>query len=74
MIYDGFKIAATPFIHDAYCKCGDRLREVNNGLLSSALYCAKCESVYVIKLSKVPSNKVTEEFLEQCRIKTKSKP
>lgn len=72
MIYDGFKIAATPFITDAYCKYGHRLIEVPNGILSSALFCPKCEDVYQLKLVKTHKSKVTEEFLQQCRKKTKS--
>lgn len=71
MIYDGFKIAATPFIHDAYCKCGNRLVEVSNGLLSTAMYCPKCQSVYTLRLIKLAAKKVSEEFLQQCREKTK---
>lgn len=74
MIYDGFKIAATPFICDAYCKCGSRLIEVTNGLLSTAMYCPKCESVYVLKLIKLADKKVSEEFLQQCRNKVKKDP
>lgn len=73
MIYDGFKIAATPFITDAYCKYGHRLIEVPNGLLSSALFCAKCEDVYQLKLVKTPKTKVAPEFLDQCRNKVKKK-
>lgn len=72
MIFDGFKIAASPFITDAYCKCGNRLHEVSNGLLSAAMFCPKCENVYLLKLVKLPDKKVTKEFLEQCRKKTKT--
>jgi hypothetical protein len=73
MIYDGFKIAATPFICDAYCKCGSRLIEVTNGLLSTAMYCPKCENVYALKLVKVPSKRVGDGFLQMCRNKVKNK-
>lgn len=73
MIYDGFKIAATPFITDANCKCGHRLIEVPNGLMSTAMFCPKCEDVYQLKLIKTPKSKVTSEFLEQCRNKSKNK-
>lgn len=73
MIYDGFKLAATPFIADAYCKYGHRLVEVPNGLMSSVLFCPKCEDIYQLKLVKIPKAKITEEFLQQCRNKSKNK-
>lgn len=73
MIFDNFKIAASPFIADAYCKCGNKLHEVPNGLLSVALFCPKCDDVYQLKLVKTPKTKVPEEFLEQCRNKVKIK-
>lgn len=72
MIFENFKIAATPFIHDATCKnCHASLIEVRNGFLSKAMYCPDCENVYVLKLVKVPISKVTDEFLEQCRKEVK---
>lgn len=68
MMYDGFRIYATEHITEAYCKdCGTELREVSNGLLSKSLYCPKCENVYQIKLTKIPKNKITKKYLEQCR-------
>jgi hypothetical protein len=72
MIFQNFKIAASPFIHDAYCGCGKRLEQVSNGLFSVALFCPHCENVYIPKLIKLPEKKVTKEFLEQCREETKS--
>jgi len=71
MIYDGFKIHSTEYIHDAYCECGNSLTEVSNGLLSAALYCPKCENVYLLKKVKLPRNKVTKEFLKECRFEIK---
>ena len=50
--------------------CHNDLKEVPNGWLSSALFCPKCEAVYEIKLVKVPKEKVTKEYLEQCRKET----
>lgn len=73
MIFNSFKISAQPFIHDAYCKCGHELIEVPNGLMSRALFCAKCESVYEIVLRKIPDSKVTDEFLKQSREAVKLK-
>ncbi len=67
MIYDRFKIHATPHIADAYCECKVKLHEVSNGLLSTAMYCPKCESVYLLKLVKLAKKKVTSEFLKQCK-------
>lgn len=67
MIYEGFKMHAIEHITDAYCECGKRLEEVSNGLLSRALFCPKCENVYILKKIKLPKKKVTKEFIEQCR-------
>ena len=71
MIYAGFEIHSTEHIYDAYCECGASLTEVSNGMLSTALYCEKCENVYVIKKVKLPKNKVTKEYLNQCRFEVK---
>lgn len=70
MKFDKFEIHAAPFICNAYCKCGNDLKEVPNGWLSKALFCPKCESVYQLKLTKVPDKMVNSEFLEQCRKKS----
>ena len=67
MKYEGFEIHASPFITDAYCECGKRLIEVANGLLSTAMYCPKCENVYRLKLIKVNRKKASKKFLKQCR-------
>jgi len=72
MIFDNFKIAASPFIADAYCKCGNKLHEVPNGFMSIVMYCQKCEDVYQLKLVKMPKAKVPRDFLEQCKSKLKS--
>ena len=71
MIFNKFKISAAPFITDAYCKCGNGLKQVTNGLMSVAMYCPKCENVYTLKLIKAPAKDVTEKFLKQCREETK---
>ena len=73
MIFDKFKIAATPFIYDAYCKCGNSLIEVSNGWFSISMFCPKCEKVYGLKLVKIPDKKISKEFLEQCRKEVKKK-
>lgn len=67
MIFENFEIHAEPFLTRATCKCGNNLIEVMNGWFSRAMFCYKCENVYIIKLVKVPDKKVNEEFLEQCR-------
>jgi len=64
---DNFEIAATPFIHHAYCKCGKSLVQVSNGFFSKAMYCPKCENVYTLKLVKVPAKKIGNDFIDQCR-------
>lgn len=75
MIFNGFSIAATLFIHNASCKCGNNLTQVSNGLFGAALYCPKCESVYEIVMRKIPDAKISDYFLEQCRKQTfKLKP
>lgn len=66
-MFDKFTIHATPHIMDAICGCGQTMREVSNGLLSRALFCPKCESVYQLKLVKVPKKKVRPEYLKQAR-------
>jgi glycyl-tRNA synthetase alpha subunit len=73
MLYDNFKIGASPFIHDAYCKCGHVLVEVSNGFLSTAMFCEKCENVYQLKLVKTPASKISKEFIEQCKKRIKQK-
>jgi len=68
MKYDGFRIEAYPQITDAACKkCRGRLREVDNGWFSTAMFCPKCESVFTLKLIKTPAKNVSKDFLEQCR-------
>lgn len=67
MLCKGFRIVATPSIMEAYCKCGNELREVSSGFLGTALYCPKCENVYEIKLVKAAAKNVSERFLQQCR-------
>lgn len=73
MIFNNFKIHAIPYITDAYCsKCHNSLKEVSNGLLSRAMYCPVCESVFMLKLVKVPNSKLSKEFIKQCREETKN--
>lgn len=67
MKFIGFSIHATPFIHGAMCKCGTDLKEVSNGFISTAMFCPKCENVYLLKLIKQPTEKISKRFLEQCR-------
>lgn len=67
MKQDGFEIIAVPHVINAYCKCGGGLQEVSDGLLSKALYCIDCESIYKLKLVKVPKKQIKSAYLEQCR-------
>lgn len=71
MKYDGFSLVASPHVIDASCKCGATLREVSNGFLSSAMFCPTCESIYILRLVKLPASKVSEEFLMQAREESK---
>lgn len=72
MKYNGFSIRSVEYITDAYCNCNSKLIEVSNGVLSRALYCPKCENVYVLKKIKLTKKKITKEFLIQCRNETKN--
>ena len=60
MIFDNFEIYA-------FCKCGNTLRTVSNGLLSNVMFCSKCENIYQLQLRKIPKKKISKEFIEQCR-------
>jgi hypothetical protein len=67
MLFKNFTIFAIPHITDAYCQCGETLKEVSDGLLGIAFYCPKCENVYRLKLVKVSKNKISKEYLKQAR-------
>ena len=67
MKFKNFSISAYTRIVDAHCDCRAELVEVSNGFLSSAMYCPKCENVYILKLVKVPKSKINDAFLKQSR-------
>lgn len=73
MKFDKFSIHATPHFSDAYCTCGSSLTEVDNGWTSSAMFCPKCEKVFIVKLSEYKPKKSREsqkeyrDYVEQCR-------
>lgn len=67
VIFDKFKLVATPQIIDAYCECGGTMQEVFNSLLSRAMFCPKCENVYMLKLVRVAKKFISAEFLKQAR-------
>ena len=71
MKFERFSINAIPIFTDAYCKCGNNLVEVSNGLLSRALFCKKCKSVYKLELRKVSKKYISKEFLLQCEKESK---
>ena len=74
MQFDNFEIHASPHITNATCpKCEQDMIEVSNGWFSKAMFCKKCENVYVPKLVKVREKNISKEFLEQCRIQAKKK-
>lgn len=50
-----------------FCKCGNYLYEVSNGLLDIAWICSKCFKVYQLELRNVPSKKISKEFIEQSK-------
>jgi hypothetical protein len=66
MLGTKFNLFAIPKL-EGYCKCGNKLYEVSNGLLGKAWFCKKCENVYLLELRKVPEKKITKKYLEQCR-------
>ncbi len=69
MKYNDFEIHAIPFISNAYCKkCRNKLIEVDNGWLSKAMFCPKCNNVYTLKLIKVPDKNVSKGFLRQAEL------
>jgi len=67
MLVDGCRISATLFLEGGTCRCGEDLVQVNNGWLEKAMFCPKCENVYVLKLIKVPDKKVSGAFIIQCK-------
>jgi uncharacterized Zn finger protein (UPF0148 family) len=68
MLYSNFKIVAYPKIIEATCpKCNNTLKEVDNGWFSSALFCPKCESAFVLKLIKLPQDKIDKEWIAQSK-------
>ena len=68
-----FTISAVPKIIDALCKCGNYTKQVSNGWFGFALFCPKCETVYELKMVKVPQKKVNNDFLIMCRNQTKER-
>ena len=75
MKFDNFEIHASPFIANAFCKkCYGKLIEISNGWFSRAMFCPRCEIVYMVKLIKVPQKKVSKEFLEQAREEVNKSP
>ena len=67
MILSNFEIHAVPYITRGKCKCGNYAKEVSNGIVGRAMFCPNCETVYELKMVKIPEKKISEEFLEQCR-------
>jgi hypothetical protein len=66
MIYDNFKINASPFFHDVLCpKHRSNMIEVPYGFmgLSKAWYCERCKRVYELKLVMMNEKKVNKEVL-----------
>ena len=61
-----FTLSAMPFLSDAYCECGNNLKEVSNGWFSKVWYCIKCKYIYELKLIKMPKKKLNKDFMVQC--------
>ena len=70
MIFRDFEVRAYPVIEKAVCKCGHYCEVVSNGFLAEAMFCPKCETVYELRMIKVPDKKVSKEYLEQCKKRT----
>lgn len=68
MQFKNFEIHARPAISDAFCECGKRLEEVSDGWFSVGLFCEECENVYKLELRKVPSKKVSKEWIRCAKL------
>lgn len=66
MHFKDFSLSTRPYIYNAYCKCGEDLREVSNGFFNRVLFCSKCHSVYALELVKLPKKTVSKHFIDQC--------
>ena len=75
MIFKDFEIHASPFITNATCReCRNDCYQAPNGFFGKVLFCPTCEIVYEIKMVKIPSKKIDNEFIEQCRAANPKKP
>ena len=70
MKFDKFSIVALPRLVESYCSCGSRLKEVDDGFFSVALFCESCENVYKIRMIKVAPSKVSSDWLKAAKAQT----
>ena len=60
MKFKNFSLRAESIIQDARCNdCRSSLIEIPDGFLSSVWYCELCESLYELRLIKIPDGKVS---------------
>ena len=68
MKFKNFSLRAEPIIQDARCNnCRSLLTEIPDGFFSSVWYCEHCESVYELKLIKIPDSKISPQDLRRWR-------
>jgi len=65
MKFKNFELNARPFLSNAYCECGERLKEVSSGWFSKVWFCKECDNVYQLELRKIPKKKISIDFLAQ---------
>jgi len=59
-----FKIRTEYKVHDAYCNCGEELKEISDGWFDSAYICKECKSFYKLKLVKQRKDRLHLEAID----------
>lgn len=69
-----FRIHTGYEIHDAYCKCGEKLHEWRGIFeVMPTMVCIKCDSVYEIKLTKIRKDHIDKEVLGKIKRRIKER-
>lgn len=69
MEFDDFQIGCSPRISGSCRHCRCDLKNVPNGWFSEALYCYKCDLVYIPKLVALAKDKVNKGEVAKLRKK-----
>lgn len=48
-----------------YCKCGNYLYEVSDGLFDKKWICEKCHKIYQLELREISKKKISKEYMDQ---------